>query len=800
MATDTYDTTDERNVPKGKGGNNDDLHATGLRHANEAWRAEQINIAEGREDQRFAFGEQWPANDKLERDKERRPSITVNRLPQFKRQVTGDIRKDTPSSKVIPAKDGTKEMAEIYTGMIRNIEQQSNAKAAYIQAVENAVDVGMGCWRIINEPENDNSFEQVLRIERILDPFGFLFDANAKKPDKTDARFVFVFDDIAEEEFKRQWPNATTDNFPSPPEGGMIWRMDKTIRIAEYWYKEEVTKTLEMLEDGTTRYADDGDDDETADQKEDRSETVAESPAEGVGESEGEAPPDVPQANGAGAGMAGAELKVIQSREVKTWKIKWVRMSGREILEEPEDWPGRYLPFVPVIGEEARIDGRTLRKGMIRDAKGPQQVYNYMRTAAAEFVGKQPSAPFVGTVKQFAGYEHIWQEAGSANHSYLPYNVDQAAPGAPQRSMPPSGATGLDQQALIAVSDMEAVIGIYRSNLGAPSNETSGRAIMARQREGDTGSFFYVDNLRSALAYSAKILLDLIPKVYDTPRVIRTLNQDGEHAMVPINGAAPPGQPSPMPPGKQMEDLAMEVRHALNDLSIGEYDVVVSSGQGLASQRQEAVASMTEFIQAYPPAAPVIGDLLAKNQDWPGAEEIAARLKTLNPLFQPPKGPDPEVMATVELKGAQAAKARAEAEGQEVTNVETAVGMIDTLRRMEGELAQLKQTMDAMSGPPGSMQPPPEQMNGHTNGQAGPPQIGELEPMPRDHMGEAIHAMGQHAQAHSAAIQALGQHLHGGMQAMGEGLNKLADAHMAETEVVRGEDGRPTGVRRKKAE
>src|SRR5689334_22011744 len=185
-----FERQDPRNIP---GTDKDaNLFSMALRHANEAWRAEQINIAEGREDQRFAFGDQWPANDKLERDKERRPSIVVNRLPQFKRQVTGDIRKDTPSSKVIPAKDGTKEMAEIYTGMIRNIEQQSNAKAAYIQAVENAVDVGMGVWQITTEYENDNAFEQVIRIERIMDPFGALCDATARSPDKSDARFWFL--------------------------------------------------------------------------------------------------------------------------------------------------------------------------------------------------------------------------------------------------------------------------------------------------------------------------------------------------------------------------------------------------------------------------------------------------------------------------------------------------------------------------------------------------------------------------------------------------------------------------------
>ncbi len=750
-----FEQQDERNVPraKGKGQSGDlTLHATGLRHANEAWVAEQINIIEGREDQRFAFGEQWPLNDKIERDRERRPSITVNRLPQFKRQVTGDIRKDTPSSKVVPAKDATKGKAQILTGMIRNIEQQSNAKAAYVQAIENAVDVGMGVWRILTEYEADNAFEQVIRIERIQDPFGALCDPTARKPDKSDARYWFVFDDMAEEEFKRQFPGKAVDNFPSPPEGGMIWRLDKTIRVAEYWYKEEETKTLELLEDGTTRYADDQDEDETADQKEEGGEAAgAEAPPDEAAEGEPAAPSGMALGASGGVPQDVSEPKVVNTREVKTWKVMSVLMSGRETLSEPQEWAGRYIPLVPVIGEEARVDGRTLRKGMVRDAKGPQQVYNYMRTAAAEFVGKQPSAPFVGTVKQFAGYEHVWQEAGSANHSYLPYNVDPQAPGAPQRSMPPSGATGLDQQAVIAAADIEAVIGIYKESLGAQSNANSGRAILARQREGDTGTFFYVDNLRQALAFSAKIIIDLIPKIYDTPRVVRTLAEDGEHTMVPINGAAPPGQPSPIPPGKSLEDLPTEVREALNDLSIGEYDVIVSSGPGYASKRQEASESMTAFLQAYPPAAPLIGDLFAKNQDWPGAEEIAERLKAVNPLFQQPKGPDPKVLADVEKSTAQAALYRAQAQGQEITDIAAAVSVIGELKgQMVQQMQMMMQLLNTFSAPPGTpaaqMPPglgqqgpmpaqPPMMPTSVGNGAAGPPQApqlspGELEPLP----------------------------------------------------------------------
>jgi len=239
--------TDDRN----DNGQKDKLHSEALRRANEAWRAEQLNISEGREDQRFYAGEQWPQQDIVDRDRERRPHIVINRLPQFVRQVTGDIRKDPPATKVLPAKDATAQAAEIRTGLIRNIEQQSNAKAAYVQAVENATQVGMGAWRILTEYENDNAFEQVIRIKRIQDPFAVLCDPAAREPDKSDARYWFVFDELSKDSFKEEFPGKSLDGFPDPPTQGFIWRTEETIRVAEYWYKVPTTKTILQLSDGS---------------------------------------------------------------------------------------------------------------------------------------------------------------------------------------------------------------------------------------------------------------------------------------------------------------------------------------------------------------------------------------------------------------------------------------------------------------------------------------------------------------------------------------------------------------------
>lgn len=680
----TFESSDERNETAG----DSDIHAQAIRRSNDSWMAERLNIQDGREDQRFYAGEQWPQQDAVDRDRERRPRIVINRLPQFVRQVTGDIRKDPPATKVIPAKDATKQAAELRSGLIRNIEVQSNAKVAYVQAVDNACQVGMGVWRIVTEYENDNAFEQVIRIKRVQDPFAALCDASAREPDKSDARFWLIIDEYAEEEFKRQFPGKSVDGFPTPPDGGFIWRTENSVRVAEYWYKEPATKTIQQLSDGSVVEKD----------------------------------PKTPIPPG---------LTVLNTREVKTWQVKQVLMSGKELLTEPQDWAGRYIPIVPVIGEEIRFDGRTIRRGMVRDARGPQQVYNYMRTASVEYVSKQPSAPFVGTVKQFAGHEDKWADAGSGNAAYLPYNPDTQAPGRPEREQPPQSAGGLDQQAVIAANDIEAVIGIYKPSLGAQSNETSGRAILARQKEADTGTFFFTDNLRDGLMYSGKIILDLIPHIYDTARIIRIIKDDGTNEMVPANQPMPPG----VDPAMLEKDEALQLSHSLNDLSVGEYDVVITTGPGYATKRLESQEMVMELMRSVPAVANVAPDVLVRNMDFPGSDEIAARIEA-----QSKQPPNPALVAEAREHAAKADLAEAQAEGQTLENLATGVqlmGAIDSLKQamvaMQGQLAQMAGAPQPQAAPQNSPQPPgaptPPQPS-QPPGQGGQGEPGELIDMP----------------------------------------------------------------------
>ena len=246
---------------------------------------------------------------------------------------------------------------------------------------------------------------------------------------------------------------------------------------------------------------------------------------------------------------------------------------------------------------------------------------NYWRTASTELVALAPKAPWVGPKGFAKSSARKWATANTDNHAYLEYDETPSG-NIPQRQPFAGMPAGALQEALNASDDIKSVTGLYDASLGAKSNETSGRAIMARQHEGDVSTFHFSDNLVRAIRHAGRILIDLIPKIYDTPRVVRIVGVDGSSEQVQVNQ-----------PTVAQDDDGNPIQ-AIYDLSVGRYDVDVSAGPSYTTQRQEAAAQMTELIRAFPAAAPVIGDLLAKNLDWPEADEVAKRLESLSPAGQ----------------------------------------------------------------------------------------------------------------------------------------------------------------------
>jgi hypothetical protein len=590
--------------------------------------------SESREDElddlRFYAGSpdnqwQWPADVLATRGAVQgqtinaRPCLTINKLPQHVHQITNDQRQNRPSVKVIPVDDNADvEVAEIFNGMVRHIEYISDADVAYDTACENQVAYGEGYIRVLTEYCDDDTFDQDIKIARVRNSFSVYMDPLIQDPCGSDAKWCFITEDLSKDEYARLFPNAsplsTLETLGVGDQNLSQWLNTDTIRIAEYFYCDYERKKLNLYPGNVTAF-------------------------EGTPEDK--------------------QLKAVygtpkKSRDAEIKKIKWCKINGYEILEEQE-WAGSCIPVVRVIGNEYEVEGRIYISGLVRNAKDAQRMYNYWTSQEAEMLALAPKAPFIGYGGQFEGYESQWKTANTQNWPYLEVNPDVTdGQGAilplPQRAQPPMASSGLMQAKLGASEDIKSATGQYNASLGQQSNERSGRAILARQREGDVGTYHYQDNLARAVRYVGRQLVDLIPKIYDTQRIARIIGLDGETKMVKID----PTQQEPVRKIQNQEGIVID---KVYNPSVGKYDVVVATGPGYATKRQEALEAMAQLLQGNPQLWTVAGDLFVKNMDWPGAQEMSKRFaKTIDPKLMGDAEDNPQLQAAQQQMQAMAAE------------------------------------------------------------------------------------------------------------------------------------------------
>lgn len=577
------------------------------------------NREDALDDLRFGAGFQWDEDVANKRRDAGLPVITVNRLMQFSNQVVGDLRQSQPSIELTPSDTETSEdLVQIYSGLIRQIEYQSGATSVYSWGGKCAIDCGIGHWQIVTEYADDTTFDQDIRVKRILDPLSVTWDSSATELDRSDATECFVSEMWTSERFKATFgKEVMPTDFPKPTaQTSLPWLTDdgKQVRLASWWRKVPVKSIIGLLDDGR------------------------------VVELDKEEAKSFPG----------------KMREVTTHKIVHRLVSGSDFMSDDEDWAGKHIPIIPVIGNEISVDGRILRSGIIRHAKDAQRVYNYFRSSAASVIGMQPKAPWL--VPQFAIEGHVatWQRANSEALPYLPYNVDPNFPNLkPERSSPPQSSGAMYQELQVSESDMYGTTGIYPSSLGGKSNETSGKAITARQREADTGTFVYFDNFQHSMRRTGEILIDLIPRVYDSPRIVRVLGDDGTEAMAQVNITDP------------------ATGAIINDISSAKFDVRVKVGPSFASSREQAREAMTALIQANPQFMNVMGDLYFETMDFKDASKLAARFKKTMPAElvgeggaeQPPNPANELQMEAAQLNNQRLA---ADVQGKQLANMQKA--------------------------------------------------------------------------------------------------------------------------------
>jgi hypothetical protein len=572
------------------------------------------------EDLKFYNSEQWPDTIKMDRYLDGRPCLTINRLPQFVRQVLNQARQQRPAIQYSPIDNGADvDTAEVLQGIARSIERSSKAPIAYNLAGEHQVIMGRGWLRIRADWISPESFEQEILIEAPEDPFTVYPDPASQKVDGGDATFGFIIARLPWFEYHIKYPTATRaslTDWTSIGDDAPDWVNEFGVLVAEYYYLDE--EETELVE---AAFVPDPD-----------------------------APPirltvyrDAIRAKDLQPGADGEppRVQILRSRRTVRKQLKWATINGAEVLEgndektEGRSLPGSIIPLVPMLGEKLVVNGRRNIRGMVRDAKDPQRTYNFWVSAETEMIALAPRAPVIGAVGQFETTKEQWLLANRRNFPFLEYDpidVNGSLVPAPQRNTYDPNVGPIIQATQQADHDLKSVIGMFDASQ-EHSREQSGKAIIARQQQGEQGTSHFLQNQALAIEQVGRILLQWIPIYYDQPRVVRIIGMDDREKEALVH-AGNPEAAQQMQQQLQASDNALLKTLAsgtLYDLSTGRYDVAVSVAPSYQSQRKESVDAMIQLLQAFPLAAPYALDVLVKNMDWPGAKQLAERFKHLVP-------------------------------------------------------------------------------------------------------------------------------------------------------------------------
>jgi hypothetical protein len=561
------------------------------------------------EDVKFGMGDtynmyQWPAPVQQNREVDNKPMLTFNKTQVHCLQIINDQRQNEVSIKFRPTGGGaTQAASDIYEGIARHIEYQSNAKSAYDSAFWWAVFGGCGYWRVTTDYAHEDTFDQEIFIRTIANPLNVYLDPDIQEFDGSDANFGFVFSDMTRKEAEAKYPRHKDAFASDGMDGSDSWGDNEHVRVCEYFKRSQKPDTLVQTQMGTARKS---------------------------------AMP---------AGMYDqmkATGMIVQERPIMTPEIMWYNVIGSKIVDR-KPWAGKYIPIVRVIGQETVIEGQLDRKGHVRALIDPQRMYNYQSSGSVEFVALQAKTPWLADAEAIEGNEEMWRTANVVNHSVLIYKGtrDNGEPlQKPERIMPPTAAGGHIEGMKIAQEEMMLVSGQYQAIMGAPSNETSGKAINARQRQGENATAHFDDHIATAIRYTGKIILDLIPHIYDTKRVMTILNMDGTQQQVQIDPNAHQAHSQVQDP--DAADYDPKAIAAVLNPSIGRFDVMVDTGPSYATGKMEEFNALNTLVTQHPDTLPMIGDLWAASANFPGSEAIAKRFaKGLAPQFQT-GGPSPQ--------------------------------------------------------------------------------------------------------------------------------------------------------------
>jgi hypothetical protein len=526
---------------------------------------------------RFVDGHQWPEEIKKDRERKKRPSLTINKLRKFVHHLGGEIQRNRADLTVVPTDSKADALgAVVRSKIIKYIETISDADAAYDHSIAQMLEGGYGFFRLLTGYANNSDFDQDILIEKIPNRFSVVLDSHAQKHLFEDAKYAFIIDTMSRKSFEKEYGKNKVGEFDAPK--GMsndVWYTKDSVRVAEYFFIVPEKIRIFLLDDDTVL------------NEKDLTEAQIRFP----------------------------EIinRIVRERTIETNKVYWVKLTRNKILEGPYAFPGAYIPIVPVLGYEHNDEGYRCFRSLVHDALDSMKMFNYWKTYATEMIALAPKAPYLVTPEQISGFTDDWQQANNENYVYLYYNMVGGL-GAPKREPPPPIPSAAINEANMASLDIQDTIGMYPASMGQPSNERSGRAILARQAPAQNTFFHFVNNFQKALLFAGKVILKMIPEVYDTKRIIKMMGTNGiEELRLNYPNV----------------DLVTSLESIENDMGQGEYSVTAALGPNFATQRQQTAASMLDFLQFAPHTAPIILPRLANLMDWEGSQSLGDELTQL---------------------------------------------------------------------------------------------------------------------------------------------------------------------------
>lgn len=536
-------------------------------------------------------GWQWPDDLRKDREKNKRPALTINKTAQYVALITNNARQNKPSINIRPmGQEASYEAAQIYEGLMRHIEYISSAQNIYDEATESQVEGGIGYWRVIQKYTDDDSFDQELLIAPVRDALSVLLDSDIKQKDGSDARYGFIFDDIPIKEFERQYPSVDIQEVEGSDTGLNeidAWVREGNIRIAEYYRILEKNDKLIHMEDENGM---------VAEFKQSEIPSKYQKRFEELGEN-------------------------VKTRDITLKQLEWYKIAGSKIIDRRK-LKGKYIPIIRIVGKERVIEGRLERKGHVRGLKDPQRMYNYNSSGQVEYGALATKTPWIVSTDAISGNEVAWNNANRDNAAYLTFksrDEDGNEIPPPMRPEAPGTSPAFIEGMRIAAAEMEMASGQQAGQQQNPSIERTPAAIDARERHGETSTYHFIDNLAIAIRYTGRVILDLIPFIYDTERVVQILGKDGSQTNVKI-----------APDAKQAFEIQQEkddITNVLFNPKVGKYEVESDVGPAYASQRQEAWNAFVQITTGAPELINEIGDLMFQSADFPLADKIAERIK-----------------------------------------------------------------------------------------------------------------------------------------------------------------------------